>query len=119
MNVSRSQQLDKALGWSWTETPLFVGIRAVKQGAILGDHAVEQVKPRHHALQVIEFAPRDQYQLALCGLELLQGRDCLWFNHAIMRDRSIVVRRQGRVVHKTALLPETAGCGSIGSEKLL
>ncbi len=99
--LQRGHQFRRRFGRDQT---FFLALGEVEQGAVLGDHEVEQVQPIVNAPQVWKLPTGYQKQLSSAFAQALESADRGGVDHAVMCERSVVIRGKGDQVHVDTVL---------------
>ena len=115
MHAALAQPRDERLGRRRCKHRFATSAGLIEQGTVLGHDQIAAAQLGERALQVRQLAPGDQDQTATGILEPLERRESVGIDHAVLRQRAIVVRGEGQKVHGSFQRPVGSGSNVKGS----
>ena len=82
------------------EHDLLARLRPIQERAVLRHHAIEEIEPRTHALQVLQFAAGHQQRLPAALAQPLHRGERFLADRTLKRKRPVVVGGQREIAHR-------------------
>ena len=103
LDATAPQLIDEAGGRRIGEAAALATFRSINQGPVFSDDQVEEGQVRKDAGQVGHLPAGHEDQLAPAALEPPQRLDSVPIHRAVVRQRAVVVGREGEVPHQPIL----------------